>query len=168
MRRGRPLKITWQEEADQLYKLYRQERNVYRRDRLHVLWLIRTGKTLTEASALVGVPYSTIKRWVEWYREGGLGKVLQHIYGHGRGGVRCYLTADQQAALRAQADQGAFRTAQEAQQWIAQQWGIIYRRKGIYALFERLKITWKVPRRQSDKADPQAQEAWKKGGWSAN
>ena len=82
--------------------------------------------------------------------------------------MECHLTTEQQAELRAEADRGGFRTAREAQKWITNRWGVTYKRKGIYSLFRRMKITWKVPRRQSDKADPQAQEAWKKGGLKPN
>jgi len=167
MRRGRPLEISWQEEAVELNKLYRQEKNVHRRDRLHVLWLICIGKTLSDASQVVGIPYSTANRWVEWYRSGGLEEVLKRIPGQS-GGNDCQLTSEQQAELRAVADSGAFRTAREVQKWIANQWGINYRRAGVYSLLRRMKISWKVPRRQSDQANPQAQEAWKKGGWKPN
>lgn len=163
MRRGRPLEIIWHEEATELQRLYRKEKNVHRRDRLHVLWLIRSGKTLTEAGEVVGIPYSTVRRWVEWYRVGDLDEVLKRIPGQS-GGNECHLSEEQQVELRAAADQGAFRTAREVQKWIANQWGINYRRTGVYSLLRRMRISWKVPRRQSDKADPQVQEAWKKGG----
>jgi transposase len=163
MRRGRPLTITWEETADELYTRYRQEKNRHRRDRLQVLWLVRSGKPLTEASQVVGVPYSTAKRWLDWYRGAGLTQVLRRTPGHAASGRGSYLTAERQALLRREADGGAFRTAREAQRWIEQQWGIGYSRKSIYSLFRRMKITWKVPRPQSDQADPDEQAAWKKG-----
>jgi transposase len=73
------------------------------------------------------------------------------------------LSDEQQTHLRREADQGSFRTAGEVQRWIKQQWGISYTRKGIYSLFSRMKITWKVPRPQAAQADPKVQAAWKKG-----
>lgn len=163
MRRGRPLSITWEETADELYRCYRQEKNPHRRDRLQVLWLVRVGKTLTEASQVVGISYSTVKRWIDWYRRAGLDPVLRRTPGHAASGTGSYLTPERQARLRREADGGVFRTAREVQRWIEQQWGIGYSRKGIYSLFRRMKITWKVPRPQSDQADPDEQAAWKKG-----
>jgi len=168
MRRGRPLAITWDETADELYERYRQEKNLHRRDRLHVLWLVRVGKTLTEASQVVGIPYSTVKRWIDCYRRDGLDQVLRRTPGHAARGTGAYLTSEQQASLRREADHGAFRTAREVQRWIEQQWRIAYTRKGIYSLFRRMKITWKVPRPQSEQADREEQEAWKKGGSTSN
>ena len=120
MRRGRPLTLTWQEAAEELYQRYRQEPNRHRRDRLQVLWLVRVGKTLTEASQVVGVPYSTVKRWIDWYRQGGLEAVLRRTPGYAASGVGSYLSVEQQTHLRREADRGAFRTAGEAQRWIQQ------------------------------------------------
>lgn len=120
MRRGRPLTITWEETAEELYQRYRQEQNRYRRDRLHVLWLVCGGKTLTEVSQVMGVPYSTIKRWLDWYRDGGLDQVLRRTPGYAARGVDSYLSDEQQTHLCGQADQGAFRTAGEVQRWIQQ------------------------------------------------
>lgn len=163
MRRGRPLSIAWAETADELYTRYRQEKHPHRRDRLHVLWLVGGGKTLTEAGQVVGISYSTVKRWIDWYRRAGLDQVLRRRPGHAASGTGSYLTSQQQAQLRREADGGAFRTAREVQRWIEQQWGIGYGRKGIYSLFRRMKITWKVPRPQSDQADPDEQATWKTG-----
>ncbi len=163
MRRGRPLAITWEATADELYQRYRQEQNRHRRDRLQVLWLVRVGKTLTEASQVVGIPYSTVKRWMEWYRRDGLDQMLHRTPGYAASGAGSYLTVEQQAHLRQEADRGAFRTAGEVQRWIKQQWGIAYTPKGIYSLFRRMKITWKVARPQAAQADPEAQAGWKKG-----
>ncbi len=163
MRRGHPLEITWEEDADELYERYRAEKNIHRRNRLHILWLTRAGKSLTEASQVVGVPYSTARRWMDWYRSGGLEEVLRRTPGHAVSGTAPYLKIEQVEVLRAKADSGAFRTAREVQKWIAHQWEVSYTRPGIYALFRRMKVTWKVPRRQAEQADPEEQAAWKKG-----
>jgi transposase len=128
-----------------------------------VLWLARSGRSLVEVSKILAVPYRTVRRWLDWYRHEGLQAVLTRLPGQ-EGGSESYLTPEQEEQLRDQADTGAFRTAREAQRWIQEQWDVHYTRKGIYSLFERLEIVWKVPRPQSNKADPQQQESWKKGG----
>jgi transposase len=164
MKRGRPLVIEWQESAEELKAAYRHEKDSYRRTRLQALWQLRSGKQLAEVQELVGVGYRTLQRWVQWYRRGGLREVLRRTPGQGAGGGHSPLSAQQQQAVKRQADLGAFRTAQEASRWIEQQWGVQYRYAGIYRLMHRLDLRLKVPRPRSEKASAQAQEAWKKGG----
>ena len=163
MKRGRPFEVEWQESAEELYQAYRQEQNIHRRMRLQALWLLRQGQTMAEVGAVVGASYRTMQRWVAWYREGGLAPVLLRTPGYAAPGGKGYLTAEQEASVKAQADTGAFRTAQEAAEWIRQEWGVGYRYSGIYGLFRRLKLKKKVPRPQSEHTSPEAQAAWKKG-----
>ena len=165
MKRGRPLEIEWQESAEELFEAYRREGNVYRRTRLQALWQLRQGKFLGEVSGIVGVSYRTLQRWLEWYRHGGLAEVLARTPGHGAQGGASYLTPEQEREVKAQADSGGFRTAQEAARWIEEQWGVRYKYQGIYGLFRRLKLRKKVPRPQSERASPEAQAAWKKGDY---
>ncbi|MBL7184525.1 MAG: helix-turn-helix domain-containing protein [Anaerolineae bacterium] len=71
MRRRRFLEIEWRETAEELFEAYRGERNIHCRTRLQALWQLRQGKTLREVSAVAGVSYRTLQRWVAWYCSGG-------------------------------------------------------------------------------------------------
>jgi transposase len=161
--RGRPLVIAWRPEDDEgaLKAAYRKERRADVRPRLQALWLLRSGHGVREAAQLVGVHERTVQRWLGWYRAGGLPAVRAHRQA-GRG-QPSFLTAEQQAQLRAQAATGTFRTAADAQRWVAQQFGVSYRPGGMYALLGRLRIHPKVPRPVNPTADPVAQAAWNKG-----
>ena len=166
MKRGRPFEVEWEESAEELFEAYRREKGLRRRTRLQALWLLRQGRSLEEGSQIVGVGYRTLQRWVAWYRSGGLTEVLARTVGHGVREVRCYLTAEQEAQVKAEADRGAFRTVQEAAQWIQQQWGVHYTYQGIYGLSRRLQLRKKAPRpRRSKRASAEARAAWKKGDW---
>lgn len=156
--------IGWRPEDDgaALKAAYLKERRADVRPRLHALWLLRSGRGVREAAHLVGVHERTVQRWVGWYRDGGRAAVMGH---HQAGtGQPSYLTAEQQAQLWARAATGAFRTAADAQQWVAQQFGVRYTAGGMYSLLGRLRIHPKVPRPVNPKADQAAQAAWKKGG----
>ena len=61
MRRGRPFRIEWRAEdtAEALQAAYRAERRVDQRQ-----WLLRTGRSLKEVAAVLGVHYRTVQRWV--------------------------------------------------------------------------------------------------------
>lgn len=162
--RGRPLTVDWQEDAAQLQALYRREANPHRRARLQTLWWLRQGHTLREAQRWSGVSYRALQRWVAAYRVGGLAQLLRQTPGHGAPGKAARLTPTQQRGLAEAASAGAFRTAQAARDWIQGEWGVAYTPQGVYSLLRRLGIRPKVPRPQAEKASPEAQAAWKKGG----
>ncbi len=161
--RGRPLVIAWRPGDDEgaLRAAYRTERRADVRPRLHALWLLRGGRSVRAVAQLVGVHERSVQRWLDWYRQGGVAALRAHRQA-GKG-QPSFLTADQQAQLWDRAATGAFRTATEAQHWVAQQFGVHYRLGGMYALLGRLRIRPKVPRPANPKADQAAQAAWKKG-----
>jgi transposase len=161
---GRTLQdIDWRESAQDLYDRYRTERDVQRRKRVQVLWLVRQQKTVTAAARDAGVGVRTALRWLDWYRVGGLEEVLRRVPGHGARGGTCWLSAEQQAALLERCSVGAFRTYGEAQRWVNREFGVAYRYDGIHTLLTRLGVHPKVPRPTAAKGDPAIQEAWKKG-----
>jgi transposase len=161
---SRTVQIDWQESAEELYTQYRQAKRVEARKRLHALWLVRQGQEVAQAAQQAGVGRRTLERWLAWYREGGLAGVLGRVPGHGGTGKACWLDSQQQEALLAQAKTGAFRTYEEARQWVQEEYGVAYRYQGLYAVLARLGVHPKVPRPRAAKADPKVQEDWKKGG----
>jgi transposase len=161
--RGRRMVIAWQDDEAALYQRYRAEPDAEVRTRWHALWLIRQGRTATEAATLVGVERRSVQRWLAWYRRGGPAAVAQHRRG-GRQGRAALLTPAQQAALTAEAARGTIRTVGEAVAWVAQQFGVTYTYWGMRSLLHRRQIGRKVPRPLAVKASLEAQAAWNKGG----
>ena len=162
--RGRPFRVTWREEdtLEALKAAYQGERDIEPRTRLHGLWLLRSGWRLRSVAAAVGVHYRTVQRWVGWYREGGLPKILSHKMG-GKG-QKPFLTREDESGVAEEVATGRFRTAGEIREWIAEQYGVSYKIGGIYSLMHRLRCSPKVPRPVHAKADQEQQAAWKKGG----
>jgi transposase len=161
---GRPLRIAWAAEdtSAALQRAYRAERDRHVALRLHALWLLREGHALRETARLTGAGERALQRWVAWYRTEGLAGVRAHrLAGTGRA---AFLTRAQQQAVRAHLASGAVHTAQDASSWIAAQFGVTYRPKGIYGLLHRLRARPKVPRPSNPKSDAAVQAAWKKGG----
>jgi len=64
-----------------------------------------------------------------------------------------------------EAAKGTFTTAADVRRWVSEQFGVTYRPKGIYGLLRRVRCRPKIPRPIHIKANPEAQEAWKKGAW---
>jgi transposase len=155
--------VDWRQSADELHERYRAERDLEARKRLGALWLVRRGESASSAARSMGVGRRTLTRWLSWYREGGLKEVLTRVPGHGASGKECRLSERPQRELVERAGRGEFRTYEEARRWVDQRWGVEYRYKGMYALLARLGVRPKVPRPAAEKADPEAQGAWKRG-----
>ena len=156
--------VDWQQSADELHKHYRAERNLEARKRLGALWLVRRGESVSAAAQSMGVGKCTLTRWLAWYRQGGLEEVLSRVPRHGALGNECRLSFHQQQGLVERSGRGEFRTYEEARRWVEEEWGVEYRYKGMYAVLARLGgVRPKVPRPAAQKADPEAQEGWKRG-----
>jgi transposase len=164
MPKGRRIKVEWQETEDDLYKLFGAESDVKKRQKLQLLWLVRRGNSLRESCQMVAINERTGQRYLKWYREGGVENVLKRQQGGGRGQQASYLTEEQQAALKIEADAGKFKTVWEGIEWVKKQYQIQYSYEGMRGVFKRLRLKKKVPRKQHVKSDTQAQDAWKKGG----
>ena len=156
--------VDWAESAEWLYELYRHEEDVERRKRLQALCLVRRGERLGEASEVAGVGYRTLKRWLSWYRQGGLDRVLERVPGRGARGRRCQLEPEQLGELWERSAQGELGSYEQARQWVLERYGVGYSYNGMRTLLARLTIHPKVPRPIAAKADPEVQEEWKRGG----
>jgi len=92
MSRGRPIEVEWKHSEAELRKLYNEEKHVERRTRYQALWLIRGGRSMKEVSEIVDRDYDTVRRWMSWYRDGGLSEVGQRLPGQA-GGAHPSLTS---------------------------------------------------------------------------
>jgi transposase len=161
---SKPVVVAWSETTEELEGRYRAERDVERRKRLGALWRVRAGDRVGDAGRAAGVGGRTVERWLGWYRAGGLAEVLRRVPGHGATGSASRLTAEQWATVVDRAGQGEFRTYGEARAWVREAFGVEYRYSGLHAALTRLGVRPKVPRPVAEKANPEAQEAWKQGG----
>lgn len=160
---GRRTQVDWQEDEQTLYELYKQETDHQDRTRLQALWLLRQGRTQEEVAEVVGFSVRTVRRWVSWYREGGLEEVLQHRHG-GHGGPESRLTPEQEQALKEESRKGTFRTIGDGVEWVKENLGVEYTYWGMRWVFDRLDLKKKVPRQAAPQASEEEQAAWKKGG----
>jgi transposase len=161
---GRAFVVTWQEEdtEEALRAAYRAERDGVVRQRLHAVWLLRSGeRRMDEVAGLVGATYRTVQRWVAWYREGGLDAIRTHRMGGY--GQTPRLTDEQQEQLAQEVETGRFRNGVAIRAWVAETFGVTYTEGGMYSLLERLRCKPKVPRPIHEKANLAEQKGWKGG-----
>jgi len=161
--RGRPFAVEWRVEDTEatLKAAYQAEREPAMRTRLHGLWLLRGGWTLSATAGALGVHYRSVVRWVAWYRAGGLAGVRAHRMGGT--GQAAFLSKGAEAEVAAEVETGRFRTGAEIRAWIEAEYGAAYTVAGVYSLLKRLRCAPKVPRPLHEKADIGRQDAWKRG-----
>jgi len=72
------LEITESEEA--LKPLLRQQKSATDRDRVHLLYLLKSGQatTMQQAATWLGRHRVTVQNWAQRYRDGGLAQLLSH------------------------------------------------------------------------------------------
>jgi len=156
------LQIEWQEDEATLRQLYLAEEDAQNRTKLQALWQLRRGRTVAEVAEMIGKHARTVQDWIAWYRQGGIAEVLRRRQG-GHGGKQSRLSAEQMAALKAEASAGKVRCIQDGVRWAQEQHRVTYTYWGMRGVFERLDLRKKVPRPRNPQASAEQQEAWKKG-----
>ena len=86
-------------------------------------------------ASVLGVHYSTVRRWADWCRAGGLDEVVSHR--KGRNGGQSRLNKEQLKCLAHEIAAGRLKTAADVKTWIAYQYSVSYTIPGVYALMQR-------------------------------
>ena len=163
MSRGHPVKVEWQETAEEIYQKYQRERCLKKRQRLQFLWLVRKGNSVQASAQIAGVGQRSGQRYLSWYRQGGLSEIMGRKHG-GHAPRRSYLTEAQKARLSEYSQTGKMKTVWDAIKWVKEEYKVDYSYEGMRGVLKRLRLQKKVPRPQHEKSDENAQTVWKKGG----
>jgi transposase len=155
-------KVEIKESAQTLKALMREEANLEARERLHSLYLLKSGQadSVTHAAQLICRDRTTVQRWLKKYSEGGLLKLLAQPTGQG-----CKSKVPEAIALELQAQlatETGFSGYKEVQDWLAQR-GVELTYAGThYYVHYYLGASLKVPRPVSTKQDPVRVDLFKK------
>jgi transposase len=153
---------------DELRRLARSQSNARMRIRVQAIVLAKRGRTAEEIAAALGASRRPVQEWVRRYNQSGVDG-LQRRPGQGR---HQKLSAQERRRFVARIEAGpqpedqacAFRGL-DFQRILQQEFGKVYRLSGVYALLHRLGYSCLMPRPKHRKADPRAQEAFKKTSW---
>lgn len=159
---NRSIQIEIAESAEDLKRLHKQQPDKYLAQRIHFLYLLKTG-TLTRLSqgpVLLNQHRKTLGDWLNKYRHGGLEGLLQRESPPGRqSSVSPELETKFKAVVESTGFPGGYREAHA----FAQEHGCDL---GYHAirnfLRTRFETKLKVARPQHHKQDPEALEAFKK------
>jgi transposase len=152
--------------AEELKERYRACDNPKEARRWHALWLFSAGKSIGEASELVGFHRNWVRTFLKRYNEQGPDAVADQHQLH-PGGREPYLTPEQQQeleqAIARPAPDGGLWTGPKVSAWIAERTGRrIYPQLG-WAYLQKLGFVRREPRPQhQDVASAAEQAAWKK------
>jgi transposase len=161
---SRRLNLEITETVEELKELLHQQTNTKLKERVHALYLLKTGQvTVLEALAQVlGRNTSTLYRWFETYKAEGL-KGLLHLR-HGNSGRPPALPASVQEALKRRLQEPpGFKSYGAIQEWLYQEYGLETNYKTVHQTVRyKLRAKLKVARPRRIHRHEQAGVALKK------
>ena len=160
---ARRLQIVIEESVEFLEKQLKQARTASQKERLQILWWLKTGQVTQhqELANRLGRDTSTVTRWLQKYRRGGLLQLLEVKKAPGQAPQ---LTASALAGLKQRLETGAgFKSYGEIVEWLKAEYSLELTYATVYSwVHYRLKAKLKVPRPHSAKQDVAAVEQFKK------
>ncbi len=141
-------KLDIQETADELKTLLAKQTTSTGRERVHALYLLKTGKveTMTGLADLLGRDISTVFRWFQRYRSKGLEGLLTIPRNQGRKPTIPQEVIDQLRDKLLQSP-NQFRSYTEIQTWLKQEYGVNASYKVVHETIRyKLKIKLQTPR----------------------
>lgn len=150
---------------DALEQRYRRATDAVARSQWQIVWLLAGGMTTAEVAHVTGYSANWIREIARRYREEGPRGIGDRR--HGNPGARPLLDAAQQQQLRqalgGPAPDGGLWTCHKVAAWIGAQIGRSVDPTRGWEWMRRVGFTPQRPRPRETRADPAAQEAFKKG-----
>ena len=138
--------------------LYRCEPNARGKIRLLALHHLQQGKQIQEVSKILCVTRKTIYRWISWYQNSGIDRLLSKVKGRGCKKLVQLPKEDVQAGIiKLQEDrEGGRIIGDDIIEWIYQTYGIRYSKGHIYNLLHSLGLSWVTVRSKHPKQNTAA------------
>jgi transposase len=151
--------------AAELERRYRRAHDPVARSHLQIVWLLAAGRPTAEVAAATGYSPDWVRAVAHRYNAGGPGGLGDRR--RGNPGAAPLLDAAGREALRAAlgdaAPDGGLWTGRKVAAWMADRLGRPVAEQRGWEWLRRLGFTPQRPRPRAARADPAAQEAFKKG-----
>lgn len=158
----RQLQIEIAESAEALEKQLKHARTASQKERLQMLWWLKSGQVNEhqQLARQLGRNPSTITRWLQQYRQGGIAQLLAVKRAPGK---TPSITSEVLTGLQKRLNAEGFTSYGEIVDWLKQEYGLELSYAVVYNwVHYRLKAKLKVPRPRSAKQDKAAVEQFKK------
>ena len=153
----RKLEVKGPSTPKEIEEAYKASRGVHERERLLAIELGQKGKySIAQIGEILGRGRRTIARWIAAYREGGIEQLLERRYE----GRKPRLSPEEQSELLEGLRTGKWKSAKQILRWLAEK-GVGLKQGSIYYWLDKLKGSWKVPRKSHIKKDPEAEKKFK-------
>ena len=160
---ARQLIVAIAESAESLEQQLKHSRTASQKERLQMLWWLKTGQ-ITQHQTLakrLGRDGSTVTRWLQKYRQGGLSELLALKSAPGKSP---HLSLEVIAGLQKRLEQPpGFKSYGEIVEWLNETYQLNLTYPTVYHwVHYRLKAKLKVPRPKSAPQEPNAAQRFKK------
>jgi len=156
------LKEKIKEEQEKLLEMMKYERNSNKRDKIHLLYLVRTKEQIkiTEISKIIKRPRTRIYEWFKLYEEEGMEGYLKEI-SYNRHESK--LNGEALEKLKERINKEGFSSFKEAHKHVNEVLKIKLSYTSVYIiLVKKLKAKLKVARPVNENKDAEKEEAFKK------
>jgi len=157
--------------SNQLLKMYKTEPNPRLARRIHGVYLARKGHTCPEIMKIIGASRRAIQQWVQKYNNGG----IEALKDKPRPGKPTTLPRQMEqkfcrriASGPSKQDGVSALNGPSIKRLLEREFDVVYSLWGVYDLLHRLGYSCLCPRPKHQKADPKAQQEFKKTyprGW---
>ena len=151
--------------TNELLKLYKSQSNPRLARRMHGIYLAVKGYSCPKIMEITGAKRRTIQQWVHRYNKNGIDSLPDKP----RSGQPTKLPREQEPAFCKRIEAGPTKTdtisvlnGPAIQRLLEREFGTVYSLRGVYDLLYRLGYSCLCPRPRHEKADPQAQQEFKK------
>lgn len=151
--------------SSQLLKLYKTQPNHRLARRIHGIYLAQKGHSCPEIMKILGASRRAIQQWVQKYNDGG----LEALKDRPRPGKPTTLPRHKEqkfcrriASGPSKQDGVSVLNGPAIKRLLEREFGVVYSLWGVYDLLHRLGYSCLCPRPQHEKADPKAQQEFKK------
>ena len=160
---GNSFQVEVSESQEELQHRLRHAVTGTTKERLQMLYWLKVGAIATrqELSQRLERDESTVYRWLQRYKIGGINKLLEVKTPPGKSGLIPAKVMDKLTQRLRQPE--GFKSYSQIQEWLTQEYQIVAAYKTIHKIVRyKLNAKLKVPRPRSAKAKPEVQEAFKK------